>query len=314
MRKITLALVAVVVAVGVLVAGCGGASTATTSGATPTGNTSVATVPLMGQYQVTTQTNIAYGPLAGEDLNLCAPVGATGARPGVILIHGGGWRVGSKQGHQHDCQNLASHGFVAITIDYRLAPAAIFPAQVVDAQLAVRWLRANASAYSLDPQRLCSWGDSAGGYLAVELGVLSSIYPGDEAGLLANQSPTVQCVVDEFGPVDFTGAAAASPAQLTTLTDFLGATPQQNPTVYHDASPIFSVSSHTPPMLIVQGSSDTTVPPAQSLELQQHLQAAGVAVQYIGYAGGHEFLGLSAAQRQTIEEQMLGYVVAQEHP
>jgi acetyl esterase/lipase len=268
----------------------------------------------MGQYQFTMQSNLSYGPLASEVLDLCTPVGAVGNRPGVVLIHGGGWHAGDKGGHDKDCQYLASHGFVAITINYRLVPAAIYPAQVVDAQLAVRWLRANAATYQLDPQRLCAWGDSAGGYLVVELGVLSNILAGDEAGLLANESPTVQCVVDEFGPSDFTNATNVRPQQMTTVINFLGTTPQQNPTLYHDASPVFGITAQTAPMLIVQGTQDSTVPQAQSLELQQHLQAAGVAVQYIAYPGNHEFVGLSADQKQTIEEQMLGYVVAQEHP
>ncbi|HST87699.1 MAG TPA: alpha/beta hydrolase, partial [Ktedonobacterales bacterium] len=126
-----------------------------------------------GRYAVEVRRDVAYGPLPEERLDLCRPVGAAGARPGVLLIHGGGWRSGGRGQFAAECALLASRGFVAATIDYRLAPRNRWPAQLVDAQLAVRYLRAQRAALGLDAGRLCAWGESAGGHLAAFLGVLA---------------------------------------------------------------------------------------------------------------------------------------------
>src|SRR5579885_1270122 len=123
-------------------------------------------------YQVELRQNVAYGPLDGETLDLCLPEGATDPRPGVVLVHGGGWVNGDKSEFAYQCSLLASEGFVAAAVNYRLAPAHIWPAQLVDVQLAVRYLRANANDLQLDSKRLCSWGASSGAHLAVFLGVL----------------------------------------------------------------------------------------------------------------------------------------------
>ena len=153
------------------------------------------------RYHATVQSNVAYGPLAGETLDLCQPQGAAGLRPGVILLHGGGWTAGDKSEYSAEytglCTFLAGQGVVAAAINYRLTPYNTWPAPLVDAQLAVRYLRANASRLQLDAPRLCSWGDSAGGHLAVFLGVLRTSHSGDQATLDATASPQVACVVDD---------------------------------------------------------------------------------------------------------------------
>jgi acetyl esterase/lipase len=261
---------------------------------------------------VSAQRNLAYGPLPAETLDLCTPTNATTPRPGIIMIHGGGWAQGDKQQYDDACAFLAQHGFVAATINYRLAPASHWPAQLVDSQLAVRWLRAHAAQYHLDTQRLCSWGDSAGAHLAVFLGVLTTIHPGDEAGLLASQASNTTCVVDDYGPVDLIGPADSLQQQI--LQNFIGQSYQGDQAAYRDASPLFLVTAHSPPMLIVQGSQDTLVPPAESLALQTALQRAHVPVQYITFPGGHAFLGLNDSQIQAILKQIYTYLVAQEHP
>ncbi len=270
------------------------------------------------QYQVSWQQNVAYGPLAQEKLDICQPEGATTPRPGVILIHGGGWMYGDKKTDTMLCKNLAALGFVVINVDYRLAtgklqPRLIWPAQLVDVQLAVRWMRAHAAELNLDSRRICSDGDSAGGHLAVFLGVLATIHPGDEAGLYANESPKVSCVVDNFGPVDLANPEESAPLRVY-FPVFGTATQQGDPAIYHDASPIFDVSPQSAPMLIVQGTQDTTVLPSQSQELQRALMRNHVPVQYIIYNGGHSFLNLRQDQIAGIFGQEAAYLVAQEHP
>ena len=262
-----------------------------------------ASMHVLASYRVVLRRDVAYGPLADETLDLCRPVGVEGARPGVVAIHGGGWSQGDKLGYDGYCAYFASLGFVAAAIDYRLAPRWRWPAQLVDAQLAVRWLRAHAGTLDLDRQRICAFGESAGAQLALFLGTLRTIHPGDEAGVLADQSPGVGCVVDEFGPADLT--------VLPFPVLFGGATLASGPGAYRDASPIFDVGPGSAPMLIVQGSRDMVVPPGQSLALESALKRAGVPVQYVRYAGGHAFTGQSAQQRDAIARLVGAWLVAE---
>ncbi|HLJ81335.1 MAG TPA: alpha/beta hydrolase [Ktedonobacterales bacterium] len=280
--------------------------------ATTPSPTPLTTLP-PARYGATTRTNVAYGPLAQETLDLCQPAGASGPRPGVVLIHPGGFSAGGASDLDPICSYLASEGFIAASINYRLAPASPWPAELVDAQLAVRWLRSQATALSLDPHRLCSFGLSAGALLAVFLGELTNIHPGDEAALLTGESPQTTCIVDDFGPVDIP-QILSNPADQQTAQSLLGGTPQTQKAVEHDASPIFFVSSATAPTLIVQGTRDVLVPPSQSDELRRALEQHHVPVQYISYDGGHLFLGLAPQQTQATFAWQYAYLIAQEYP
>ncbi len=262
--------------------------------------------------------DLAYGPLPDEKLDLCQPKGVASLRPAVVLIHGGGWVSGDKQEFDGLCMMLARHGFVAATVRYRLAISAVattyWPAQIVDVQLAVRWLRAMAPSLQVDPRRVCAWGDSAGGHLAVYLGTHKTIHEGDVAASQAlDISPHVSCVVDEFGPVDLTESRDA-PLEGDLLTLFGGTSYKQNPELYRDFSPAFAVTSQSAPMLIVQGMQDTLVPPTQSAELHQALKQYHVPVWYLSYNGGHGFSELSDAQRQKLLAQEVNYLIMLEHP
>lgn len=285
--------------------------------AAPTGTRTIATVSptriaTPARYPVTTRVDIAYGPLPEEVLDLCLPVGSSTPRPGVVLLHGGGWIAGDQHQDDNTCSYLASMGFVAASINYRLAPAHIWPAQLVDAQLAVRWLRAQGPTIGLDPRRVCSLGDSAGGHLAVFLGVLAAIHRGDEAAVLATESPSVACVVDEFGPTDL-AALNMTAYQLSIVHSLLGgATPQSDPALYRDASPLFDVSAQSAPTLIIQGTQDDVVPPSQSLALQQAFDRVHIPVQYVSYVGGHEYTGVDQQTRMRIDAQILAFLIARE--
>lgn len=259
------------------------------------------------RYRAVLRPDLAYGPLPGESLDLCTPATA-GTRPGVLLIHGGGWVRGDKRAYDSLCRYLAGQGLVAASAGYRLAradrPSTRWPAQLVDVQLAIRWLRAHSAELDLDPARLCAWGSSAGGHLAAFLGALKTIHPGDEAGMLTVWSPAATCVIDEFGPSDL----ATIPTLRRERTALLGAAGVQQIAALRDASPVFSIAANSAPMLIVQGTLDTTVPPGQSLELLRALRRRGVPVGYIGYAGGHGFSGLAPVQRLSLEARELAYL------
>ena len=114
--------------------------------------------------------------------------------PAVVCIHGGGFRAGKRESYDKLCLTLAQNGYVAVTVTYRLAPAYPFPAAVLDCKSAVRWLRANAAKYHVDPTRIGVTGGSAGGHLAQFLGVTAGVKDFD-VGENLEISSAVTCVV-----------------------------------------------------------------------------------------------------------------------
>jgi acetyl esterase/lipase len=266
-------------------------------------------------HKISLANNVSYGPKADEILDRCVPLEAKTLRPGVILIHGGAWSGGDKTHYTNECQDLAHLGFVAVTINYRLTSEGNqWPDQIGDAQLAVRWMRANADTLNLDPSRVCALGDSAGAHLALLLDELTTIHPSDVASYYPNVSPQVQCAVDQFGPADlaklYTQGLPFVKNAITSLMD--GKTPAQAPALYRDASPVDRITAKTGQVLITQGTQDTTVLPDQSTELQQALQEADIPVHYISYTGGHEYFGSSSPG--TINLEIYQWLISVEHP
>ncbi|HET8910688.1 MAG TPA: alpha/beta hydrolase [Ktedonobacteraceae bacterium] len=257
--------------------------------------------------------NVPYGPLPGEILDLCQPLTPPPAAgfPGLILLHGGGWVLGNQHLNDSTCKYMASLGFVTVAVNYRLAPAYHWPAQLEDVQLAVRWLRSHAHLFALDTHRLCSYGTSAGGHLALFLGELSTIHPGDAAALLPQESPQTTCVVDQFGPTDLVTFPQTAYQKQITLALLGHVTHQKLLASERDASPLYAISSHAAPTLILQGSTDTIVPPYQSRELQRKLLQAGVPVCYISYIGGHSLLGVTNKQKAILQQELVNYLLRQ---
>jgi len=241
-----------------------------------------------GQVQV--QKDIVYGEAGGQKLllDIYAPAAQGQKRPVMLLVHGGAWVAGDKQGSAFIGEFLARHGYVALGIDYRLATdtANKFPAQLDDAQRAVRWTRAHAAEYGIDPARLGALGDSAGGHLVSLLGMMDTRDNSDAA--LSAYSSRVACVVDLYGPADLT-QPMTEPAQ-GMVAKFLGKTPQEAPDLYRAASPRFHIDKKTAPFLIFHGTADPLVPPAQSETLRRALQDAGIEATLIEFEGqGHGF-------------------------
>jgi acetyl esterase/lipase len=191
---------------------------------------------------------------------------------------------------------LAAHGYVAISINYRLVPKALHPAQLDDTQRAVRWLRHNAAKYSVDPNRLGAHGGSAGGHLVLFLG---SRETRDTSAQFSKHSSKVQCVVDFFGPSDFvTDPLSANGSPIVEA--FIGKKREEAPDAYRDASPITFVSKDSAPTLICHGTADMLVPMAQSERVEAALKKAGVAVTLMKMEGQpHGFRG--EAQEQALK-------------
>jgi len=284
---------------------------------TPTAAITAASDLFASRYNTQLRGDVAYGPASLETLDLCQPVGAPTPLPGLVLIHGGNSTVGDKRAEfdvQGDtllnlCMGLASQGFVVASINYRLAHADPWPAQIEDAQLAVRWLRSHKDELRMDGRRLCSVGLSSGAYLAVFLGALAAKIPGDRATELADQSSQTSCVADFYGPVDLATWYTSSPESQPEIRDLLHqATPQSDPTLYRTASPLYAITAASAPMVIVQGTNDTTVPEAQSRALQQALRQRRVDAQYISYPGEHVFAGLGSDQVRAILRQVVAFI------
>jgi acetyl esterase/lipase len=239
---------------------------------------------------VSVQQDIPYGDAGGQklllDLYLPAESGSR-PRPAIVLIHGGGWVDFDKSTMRGMGNFLARAGFVAASVDYRLLHGNEnrWPAQLDDVQRAVRWLRANAGKYNIDPNHIGAFGHSAGAQLAALLGMEDTRDNSDPA--LAKYSSRVQAVVDVSGPSDF--LRDHDPDGDAFLAVFFGGSYDKVPDVWRDASPVSHVAKSDAPFLIVHGTQDQSVPIAQAQELYEKLKQAGVNASFIKLDDGHMF-------------------------
>ncbi|HEY5040604.1 MAG TPA: alpha/beta hydrolase [Verrucomicrobiae bacterium] len=228
------------------------------------------------------QRDVVYGRAGGVKLklDLYFPACDTNqARPVVMYVHGGGWQMGSKAmvAVIPGASELLRHGYVVASINYRLAPTYKFPAMIEDAKCAVRFLRAHAKDFNLDPGRIGVMGDSAGGHLAALLALTDSRAGFDGQGGWSNESSRVQAVADLYGPNDLAvGATNLNETAISLMKTAFGATNASDP-ILARASPVTYVTSNAPPFLILHGDHDGLVPLAQSEELYEKLNAAGAS-------------------------------------
>ena len=234
------------------------------------------------------QRDIVFG--TGDDvelrLDLAQPARGDGPFPLVVCVHGGSWQFGHRLMHYYTIRWLASHGYVAASVEYRFAPRYRFPAQVEDVKCAVRFLRTNAKKYKIDPARVGALGESAGGHLVLLLGLMD---PGDGMegqGGSAGPSSKVQAVVNICGPTDFStwkpSAFADVVLRLTLgkdsnalLHDLLDTADRKDPKM-KVASPLTYVDAKDAAVLTFQGTADSLVPPQQARLLHTALKKAGV--------------------------------------
>lgn len=238
-------------------------------------------------------------------MNIARPKTGNGPFPAVLCIHGGGFRAGSREGYNQLCLTLAQQGYVAATTSYRLAPKYQFPAAVHDVKAAVRWLRANAKKYNIDPNRIGVTGGSAGGHLVQFLGVTAGVPEFEGAGGNPEQSSAVTCVVNLYGPSDFTKSYGKSVDAHEVLPLWFGGNLEQARHKHIIGSPLPWVTPHAAPTLLIHGTEDKYVAYEQALWMRDRLQVCGVEVELLTLEGaGHGFKGADA---EKAEQALLAY-------
>lgn len=230
--------------------------------------------------------DIVYAKIGDRELklDLYLPEGqAAKPRPLIVWIHGGAWRAGTKD--QTPIMPMVREGYAGASVGYRYTQEAPFPANVQDCKAAIRWLRANAAKYNIDPNRIGIWGSSAGGHLVAFLGTSGDVEQFEGTHGVTGVSSRVQAVVDWFGP---TRVARMShhPSRMdhdapdSPENQLIGALAQQNPELAERLNPAQYASNDDPPFLIQHGDADPLVPVEQSEILADALKAAGAKVEF----------------------------------
>jgi len=210
---------------------------------------------LKADYGITYKT-LAVSPYGKRDLHLdlFRPLKA-GTYPALLLIHGGGWRSGNRTMENQLAQQVAAHGYVTATVEYRLSPEAIYPAAVYDIKSAVRFLRSNAAKFGIDPDRIAISGTSAGGQLASLVGMTAEVKKFDGGETDSKVSAKIQAIIDIDGVLDFRDPNESGkdedPLKLSAGAYWFGATFKQAPKIWEEASPNVYAGKDTPPILFI---------------------------------------------------------------
>ena len=228
---------------------------------------------------------IEYGRVGDRalHLDLYLPETITAEKPSLLFIHGGAWSGGSRDVYKFYTVHFAKLGYIAATASYRLSGEAPYPAAVHDTKCAVRWMRANATRYGINPKRIVALGGSAGGHLSLMLGYSPNAAHLEGTGGHETQSSSVQAVVNFYGPVDLTTKMGQESGSVRTFlndksfADF--------PSLYEDASPLFHLTGTAPPTLTIHGTLDETVKIAQGDMLEKKLKALRVPYAYARLEG-----------------------------
>lgn len=238
-------------------------------------------------------------------LDLFLPTQSGAPLPLIIWVHGGAWQAGDKE----NCPLLRSgyleKGYAVASINYRLSQHAVFPAQIEDCKAAIRWLRAHAKEYGLDPSRFGAWGSSAGGHLVALLGTSGDVADFD-VGAHLDQTSRVQAVCDYYGPTDFIALAKSRDANrpATSLSPeslLIGGFVLDHPEKVSRANPITYLTPDDPPFLIIHGDADFVVPHTQSILLFEAMKKTGLDVRFHTILGAaHGGPGFSSPETEAL--------------
>jgi len=225
-------------------------------------------------------------------LDLFRPKKRTAALPAIVCIHGGGWSKGSRLNHGHIARALASRGYVTVSISYRLSGEAPFPAQIHDAKAAVRWLRANADKWGINPEAIGATGLSAGGHLTALLATSAGVAALEGTGGHAAFSSRIQAAAPMGAQSDLETERIrlrSLDPKITIFRQFLGGSQTEVPETYRLASPRHHLSKDDPPLLFLTGELDD--PSTRAKDLRKEYETLGIAASHHVIADApHPFL------------------------
>jgi acetyl esterase/lipase len=254
------------------------------------------------------QRDLVYKHVNGRALrlDLYCPEKTSSPSPVILWINAGGWSHGRKEDYS-PVISFVGDGYAVASMELRLSGEAPFPAQIEDCKAAVRWLRANAAKYNLDPDRIGAGGHSGGGHLAALLGTSGGVQELEGSGDNMSYSSRVQAVCDASGPSDILRlyhdasdpSTGTKPKAISYIDAFLGGPAEQNKEKAIAASPITYVSKDDPPFLIIHGEKDFGVPVSQAELLAGALKAVGVETILEITPQGHS-LGLGGPRLRPI--------------
>ena len=242
------------------------------------------------------------------DLYLPKKPNSDKALPVVAVIHGGGWMNGDRLRYYLQAVELACTGnYAAVSVGYRLSGEAKWPAQIHDCKAAIRWIRAHAKEYNLDPDKIAVWGSSAGGHLVSLLGTSGDVkeLEGD-LGPDTGVSSRVQCVVNLCGPQDLTKALMFDKSGKPIVNDnavvgLLGGTFEEKHADAVAASPLTYVSKDDPPFINIQGTDDRRVSFTNAEAIHAALQKVGVTSLLVPLKdGGHASIGNAEGKARAL--------------
>jgi acetyl esterase/lipase len=257
---------------------------------------------------------VPYGNGGGRPLllDLCKPRHQMGKAPGLIFIHGGGWKSGAREDYHVYTIWFAQHGYVSATIGYRLSKEARFPAAVEDAKCAVRWMRAEADKLGVDPEKIAVIGGSAGGHLAMMVGYTANDRTFEGTGGHEGVSSAVAAVVELYGPFDFETPEGKS-AKL--VKDFLGyQSYDEAPEVWKSASPATYLNAGDPPTLILHGTIDEIVPISQGEMLDERLAELSIPHRFLRLEGWPHAMDAAVPVNIYCRHQILSFLHKQLGP
>ncbi|MET9021779.1 alpha/beta hydrolase [Actinopolymorpha sp. NPDC004070] len=211
--------------------------------------------------------------------------------PAIVYLHGGGWRDGHRSYGLYPWHGplLAVHGFVVANVSYRLSGQAPFPAQIHDVKGAIRWLRSNAAAHGIDPDRIGVWGDSSGGHLAALAATTAERADLEGECGSGGRSSAVQAAVVRCAPSNFLTFPQGG-WQDEVMDALFGGPLSATAELRQLASPAAHVCAGVPPFLIVHGTDDETVPFEQAETLARTLRAHDGYVEFNVMEGVHHNL------------------------
>jgi len=225
------------------------------------------------QDRVNIREAVVFGTGGGRELrcDIFEPPPAVKNGIGVLLIHGGGWSQGDRSQLKGYGVLLGRRGYTCIASEYRLTGEALWPAQIEDVKCALRYFRANAAEFGIDPERIVVSGNSAGGHLSLVAGGTSAVSAFEGSGGNAEQPTSVAAVISFYPP---TGLDRRSWGGMPSL--FGPGAPVET---LQQASPLTYATKDFPPTLLIHGNADEVVPAAEATNMYEALNAAGVPVE-----------------------------------